>query len=158
MRKKIILWSFTQSFKFYIKFKNKEAWNLSTAQLQNYPEGSLGKELGDFLHTNDFELISKGERHDAHHVLTGYGTKVEDEIAMQFLCYGNGKRGFYIYSALLAGILLLPEYSKYYLQSYKLGKSCNTFYHFEYKNLLNYSLTKLQTVIFTQKELSLINL
>ena len=157
MRKKIILWSFMQSQKVYMKFRHQKPWDISTEELLEYPKESFGKSLGDFLHENDFELIPKGERHDAIHVLTGYGTEVEDEIAMQFLCFGNGKRSFYLYSSLLAGILILPEYFNYYLKSYRLGRSCNTFYHFNYKNLLNYSFYELREVIFNKDELQLIN-
>jgi len=156
MRKQFILWSFTQSQKIYMKFRSKKSWNISTEELLDFPEASFGNELGNFLQVNDFELIPKGERHDAFHVLTGYGTEVEDEIAMQFLCFGNGKRGFYLYSSLLAGILILPEYLSYYIKSYRLGKNCNTFYHFNYKNLLNYSLQELREVIFNKEELSLV--
>ncbi len=156
MRKKIIIWLFEQSQKIYTTFKKKKSWNLSRAMLLNYPKETLGYALGVFLEKNGFELIPKVERHDAYHVLTGYGTNVEDEIALQYVCFGNGKRSPYLFGVILLGTLLLPDYWRYYIKSYQFGKSCNPFHQFDYSKLLHHSLKDLRTIIFSQKELALI--
>lgn len=157
MRKKFIIWLFTHSQKLYTRFKNKEPWNITSRELVAYPKNSFGNELGAFLNKNGFELIPKVERHDAYHVLTGYGTQVEDEIALQYLCLGNGKMSFYLIGVILIGTLLLPEYANYYLKSHKLGVNSNTFHHFNYKNLLNHSLQELREIVFNKEQLSVIN-
>lgn len=157
MRKKLIIWLFKYSQLFYIQFKKKTPWNISKQQLLSYSKETLGYKLGEFLNEHNFELLPKVERHDAYHLITGYGTKVEDEIALQFLCFGNGKRSPYLLGVLCIGSLLLPEYYSYYLKSYQLGKNCNTFHHFNYKNLLNYSFKELQNAIFSKQELQFIN-
>ena len=157
MRKKLITWLFNHSQKIYIKFKNKQPWNISTKVLLTYPKASFGYELGSFLRKNGFELLPKVERHDAYHLLTGYGTKVEDEIALQYVCFGNGKISPYLIGVILIGTCILPEYIGYYIKSYKLGKDSNTFHHFNYKNLLQHPLQDLREIIFNPQQLSTIS-
>ena len=153
MRKKFIHWLFEHSQKIYTRFKRKKAWGITRQELLKYNKDSFGFQLGNFLQKNGFELLPKVERHDAYHLLTGYGTKVEDEIALQYLCFGNGKRSPYLLGVIIVGTLILPDYMKYYVKSYKIGKNCNQFYHFNYKNLLNYSLTELRETIFSKQQI-----
>lgn len=153
MRKKFIYWLFEHSQRMYIKFKDKTPWQISVDELLTYPTESFGYHLGSFLKTNNFELLPKVERHDCYHLLTGYGTKVEDEIALQYLCFGNGKRSLYLFGVLLVGSLILPDYFNYYYKSYKLGKACNQFHHFNYKNLLHFSFQEVREAIFNPQQL-----
>ena len=134
-------------------FKNHEPWGIYKKDLLTYPEDTIGKHLGKFLNSNDFELISNVERHDVYHTITGYGTKVEDEIALQCLCYGSGKRSLYLYGAMILGIVILPDYYKYYFKSYKIGKKANPFCHFDYKKLLHVSIHDFRKVIFNKEAL-----
>jgi ubiquinone biosynthesis protein Coq4 len=153
-RKQLIEWLFNKSQKIYTSlFKKHKAWGLTTNDLLQLPTHSIGFHLGTFLKDNDFELLPKVERHDAYHVITGYGTNVEDEIALQCLCFGNGKRSPYLYGAMILGVLILPNYYKYYYKSYCLGKNANPFHHYDYKKLLKVSITDFRTAIFNKKQL-----
>ena len=153
-RKKLIAWLFKKSQKIYVDlFINRKPWGIKKGDLLNYPEDSFGKHLGIFLNENNFELIPKGERHDAYHTLTGYKTKVEDEIALQYLCIGNGKRSLYAIGAAVFGGIVLPEYFNYYYKSFCLGKTANAFYHFNYKNLLLVSMNDLRSAIFLKHQI-----
>tara|TARA_R110002096_G_scaffold142421_2_gene297717 strand:- start:257 stop:730 length:474 start_codon:yes stop_codon:yes gene_type:complete len=153
MRKKFIYWLFEHSQRIYIKFKKKNPWGISAKELLTYPKDRFGYHLGKLLAENNFELLPKVERHDCYHLLTNYDTKVEDEIALQYVCFGNGKRSPYLFGVLLIGTILLPEYYKYYLKSYKLGKSCNTFHHFNYKHILLLSLQEVRESIFNTQQI-----
>lgn len=153
MRKKFIYWLFEHSQRMYIKFKNKKPWNISADELLTYSKDSFGYHLGILLKTNNFELLPKVERHDCYHLLTGYGTSVEDEIALQYVCFGNGKRSPYLLGVLFIGTLILPEYYKYYYKSYKLGKNCNQFHHFKYENLLQFPFQEIREAIFSKQYL-----
>jgi len=153
MRRKLIIWLFEKSEKIYTAFKKKKKWDVTRKELLTYPIETLGFQLGAFLTKNNFELIPKVERHDAYHVLTGYGTEVQDEIALQYLCFGNGKRSLYLFGVIAIGTILLPEYLSYYIKSYTLGKNCNPFHQFEYLHLLNYSLEELRCIIFSKTQL-----
>lgn len=148
-RKQLIIWLFEVSKTLYTYvFKNHKPWGIYKAELLTYPDTSFGKHLGLFLEKNNFELIPKVERHDAYHVLTGYGTKVEDEIALQYLSLGNGKHSPYLYGAIILGTILLPDYIKYYLKSYRIGKNANTFYNLNFKNMLHLSISDIRGAIF----------
>ncbi|MCB0383706.1 MAG: hypothetical protein KDD05_10555 [Psychroserpens sp.] len=152
-RKKLIEYLFEYSQNVYTSlFKHHEAWGISKNELLSYPEPSFGKHLGVFLDANNFELIAKVERHDAYHTLTGFGTKVEDEIALQCLCYGNGKRSIYLYGAIILGVIILPDYYRYYYQSYTIGKNANTFHHYDYKQLLHIDIDRFRKAIFSEEQ------
>ncbi len=147
IRKKIIITLFEKSQNMYtILFKKKKKpWNISKKELLNYPKGSLGKEIGLFLAKNNFEVLPKLERHDCYHLITGYGTEVQDEIALQYLCYGNGKKSLYLFGVIVVGTIILPDYFKYYITSYKKGKNLKPFYHLNFKPLLTTNLKTLKT-------------
>ena len=152
-RKKLIEKLFEWSQKLYLKFKKKEPWGISTKELLQFPINSFGKNLGEFLHKKGFELIGKVERHDCYHLLSGFGTNVEDEIALQYLCYGNGKRTPYLTGVLLLGTTILPEYACYYYNSYLIGKQVNSFHHFDFKQLLLTDFESFRKVIFSETQL-----
>jgi ubiquinone biosynthesis protein Coq4 len=158
-RKKLIEWMFEKSQKAYTNlFKNHEPWGISKTELLKYPDDSIGKHLGLFLDKNGFELIPKVERHDAYHTLTGYGTNVEDEIALQCLCFGNGKRSPYLYGAIILGVIILPDYYKYYYSSYLIGKRANPFHQYDYEKLLNVSLYEFREAIFSNSQINIQNI
>lgn len=158
-RKKIISWLFTISQKIYTQlFKKHKAWNISKEELLQLTKDSFGFHLGSFLHKNGFELIPKVERHDAYHVLTGYSTNVEDEIALQWLCFGNGKRSKYMYGAIILGTLILPDYYKYYKESYQIGKNANSFHQLDFSKLLNTPIYNLRQCFFNTQEIKKIQL
>ena len=152
-RKKLIEWLFEHSQKVYTNlFKNHQPWGIYKKELLTYPKQSFGRHLGAFLDKHGFELIAKVERHDAYHTLTGYGTKVEDEIALQCLCFGNGKRSLYLYGAMILGIIILPDYSPYYYRSFTIGKQANPFHHFDYKKLLHVNIDDFRQAIFSKTQ------
>ena len=148
-RKQLITCLFNLSQKWYTRlFKHHNGWQTTKEQLLNHRDGTLGNALGHFLLKNGFHLIPKVERHDAYHVLTGYGTAVEDEIALQYLCYGNGKRSPYLIGAVVLGTVVLPDYLDYYLKSYLRGRRAFPFHHYDYEQLLDCPLTTLRTIFF----------
>jgi len=152
-RKRLIEWLFEHSQNVYTKlFKSHEAWGIPRLELLTYPTYTFGRHLGEFLNKHGFELIAKVERHDAYHTLTGYGTKVEDEIALQCLCFGNGKRSLYLYGAMILGIIILPDYYNYYYKSYKTGKRANPFHQFDYKKLLHVDMNDFRQAIFSKAQ------
>ncbi len=150
----MIEWLFEKSQKVYTNlFKNHKPWGIYRAELLTYPIDSIGRHLGDFLEKNRFELIAKVERHDAYHTITGYGTNVEDEIALQCLCFGNGKRSPYLLGAIILGVLILPDYIDYYQRSYRIGKNANPFHHFDYKKLLKVDIHEFRYAIFSKNQI-----
>ncbi|MBD3638811.1 MAG: hypothetical protein HUJ25_15770 [Crocinitomicaceae bacterium] len=146
IREKICAWLFEASKKPYafIFKRNKKAWSQTSSQLLQFPEGTLGKKVGEFLRKNQFELLDKLESHDVYHVITGMSTSVKDEVGMQFLLLGNGKRSLYLFSTVSICILLLPEYLKYFMKCYKKGKLYHPIHKLNLKLELNNSLNEIR--------------
>ena len=129
MRKKFLTALYQYSQRAYTTLcKSSPEWGIRRKDLLQYDSTTLGYQLGSFLEEHQFELIPKVEQHDIYHVLTGYGISVEDEIALQYLCCGNGKRSLYLLGAILIGTLVLPEYIPHYLRAYSKGKRLRPFY------------------------------
>ncbi|MDX1463164.1 MAG: hypothetical protein R3359_08915 [Marinirhabdus sp.] len=148
LRKKLIHWLFDASMVLYCKFKKKTPWGITTSDLLEMPKTTFGYQLGVFLKKNGFELIPKVERHDAYHVVAGFGTRVEEEIALQYVCFANGKRTPYLFAVLFLGTLILPDYHKLYIRAYRYGKEANTFHHFDYKTILPLDFKTFQGSMF----------
>jgi len=157
-RKQLIVWLFKNSQKGYVRLfkQNKKAWNISKEELLKLSNNTFGYHYGTFLEKHQFEVLSKLERHDAYHVITNYKTNEQDEIALQYLCFGNGKQSVYLFCVISIGIIILPDYYNYYFKSYQLGKNVNTFYNLDFENLLETNIYDLQKIIFTQEQLLLI--
>lgn len=156
MRKQLVIFLFEISKNIYTKFfKNDHiAWQVSTEDLLQFPKETFGFHLGEFLQQNNFQLIPKVERHDAYHTLTNYGTRVEEEIGLQYLCMGNGKKSPYMYGAILLGTLILPEYFGFYVKSFLVGKEANPFHHFDYEQVLHLDYFQFKSMIFSEKTLN----
>ncbi len=150
IRLKFMLWLYNWSSKAYAElFKNhKKAWGISKEDFSKYPKDSLGYALWMFYDERGFDVMPKLENHDVFHVLTDTDTKIHDEIAMQYLLFGNGKFSLYLLGMLLVGTFIFPEYAKYYVQTYARGKSMAKFYDIEFKPFLTSSLPEIQKSLY----------
>lgn len=154
IREKICVLLFEKSKIPYARvFKRKKIpWSCDKSGLLKMKKGTLGHQMGEFLERNGFELIPRLERHDAYHILTGYQTDVKDEIALQYLCFGNGKRSKYLFLVLVCGTILNPEHWQYFQKSYRIGKNARRFYHWDFKDFLSHDLEELQKWVFRKRE------
>lgn len=132
----LFIYNLTQNF--YRKYfkKKKRQWQFNEKQLLEFQEDSLGRKLGEFYKKHGFTMIPKMENHDVHHLITGFGTNFEDEIAMQFLLLGNGKLNAHLLAAIFLGSIFLPEYFKMYQNSYRKGQKMRAFHHVDFEELL----------------------
>lgn len=132
-------------FNFGIK---EEPWNLSTADLLRYPEGSVGKSVGEFLKKDNLEPIARAESHDVLHVLLDYSVHFKDEIAMQFFLRGNGNNSIASCLTSVGAWCLLPTQWAYLKKSYKRGKNCADVSKINYKAILNEDLQTVKSKLF----------
>jgi hypothetical protein len=148
-RTRILYWLFNTCLPLYSKYfkPKRKAWNLSRKQLLIFSEDSFGYHLGVFLKRDKFHLMPKLENHDCFHVLTGFKTEVKDEIALQYLCFGNGERNLSALLVMLVGTILLPEHISYYKKSFNKGKKMHPFYHLNFKNLLDKDIQTIKTIL-----------
>jgi ubiquinone biosynthesis protein Coq4 len=117
-------------------FKRNKPWEIDKKALLDYPEGSLGVTLGNFLHKNNFDIQPKLEDHDIIHVLTNTGISVREEIGMQYYLLGNGKKSLYLFLVISSGTLCYPKHIHYFIQQYKRGFRAHSFYYLNFSNML----------------------
>jgi len=134
----------------YQSFKKNEAWDVGIEDLLHYPKETLGYQMGYFLQKNNFDLQEKLESHDVFHVLTNNGITVPEEISMQFYLLGNGKRSVYLFSVILLGSLLYPDYLKLFTAKYHLGKSALPFHQLNFYKLLNQPISRVKETFLIQ--------
>lgn len=153
LRVKFLLFVYDKTQKLYRKYfkKKKRQWQFNEKQLLEFDKDSLGRTLGEFYKKHGFTMIPKMENHDVHHLITGYGTNFEDEIAMQFLLLGNGKLNAHLLAAIILGSIILPEYHKIYRNAYQKGKSMRAFHHVDFEELLWQNFENVKD-FFRQKE------
>lgn len=124
---------------------HEEAWNMKTADLLLFPEGSVGRILGEFLKTNRLELIARAESHDLYHVLFDFPTSFTGEVALQFFLRGNGKNSIASLGTSVAAWIILPRQWSYLRSSFERGKRCMDISRLDPKGILfqNYEEVKL---------------
>ena len=94
-------------------------------KLVDLPEGSLGKEMDNWLKKYKINLIAGYENHDVKHVLTGYQSEGLDEIRLQVFMLGNGN---YSLTCLLlcAMALIFPEEYATFKTDFAKGSLCKS--------------------------------
>ena len=90
--------------------RKPERFPYSEEQLNAFPEGTLGKELYNFLAGKQLELLPYYARHDIKHVLLGYDTTDEGEGSLQCFMLGNGHVSFPVLATVCYCWLTMPEY------------------------------------------------
>ena len=145
LRATFIEYLFYAASKVYLKFKlYQQPWRVQQHELKSYPQGSLGQALFHFLEEHHYTLQALAETHDVFHVLVGIPTTVKDEIGLQYLLLGNGKRSPFLVLAVLTGLLLMPDKLSFFIKQYHKGRSIIPFHHLDFEALLTTSLISLQ--------------
>jgi ubiquinone biosynthesis protein Coq4 len=138
---------------FQVTFKRHAAkWSISKHELGKLPIDTLGYHLFIFLESNNFELQDKLESHDVFHVITNTGVSVPEEISLQFLLLGNGKKSIYGVLTTLIGVIIIPEHLNDYCKSYKKGNTINEFHHFNFETMLILPMETINDSIYRHSE------
>ncbi len=149
LRLKFLLFMYQVSQKHYrLIFKRKKRkWVFTEEQLLLFKDDSLGKTLGEFYKKHGFRMIPQMENHDVYHLISEYSTSMIDEIAMQYLLFGNGKRSAYLLGVLLLGTVVFPEYFSQYKKAFIKGKNMRRFYHLDFESLLQQNFQQFKDFI-----------
>jgi ubiquinone biosynthesis protein Coq4 len=131
--------------------RNK-SWQLTKADLRQFPEGSLGKNLAEFLDHNKFDILPFLETHDVYHVLLGYKPTIVDEARLYFWLLGNGKRSIEVLSTVMSGFIFLPDYWSVLIQDYHRGKACRNISNWDFQVLMTRDLELLRGVVYKKTE------
>jgi len=133
-------------------YKNTKAWGLTVKDLLAYPEESLGKELGIFLRSHGYQLISKLENHDVFHVILNYEPVVLEEIKMQFCLAGSGRRTLSTFATIIIGSIFYPRNILGFIQAYRRGQTLSNFSYKNFKPLLSRPIKELEREVFKKNE------
>lgn len=90
-------------------------------QLNELPEGTLGKDIAGCLKRNGLRLVPGYESHDLKHVLLGFKMTPVDEIRLQAFMLGNGNHTLASFAIFIFGALFLPDMWRTFLRDFKDG-------------------------------------
>jgi hypothetical protein len=127
--------------------KNR-AWTLTKEQLRVFPQGSLGKDLANFMDSHNFDMLPFLETHDVYHVLLGYQPTIVEEARLYFFLLGNGKYSFEVINTVLVSLFLLPDYWGDLFQHYRKGAACGKIAHWDFRYLMHENTDLLRGRIF----------
>lgn len=131
--------------------RKPEKFPFSPGELQNFPDGSMGKTLLLFLDSKDLQLLPYYARHDIKHILLEYDTTDEGEGCLQCFMLGNGHVSFPVLATVVYCFVTMPEYWTKFRQAYRRGKKCSSLEHIAWFNILDVQVTDLKKTII-QKE------
>jgi ubiquinone biosynthesis protein Coq4 len=80
------------------------------AELRNYPEKSLGREVAAFLDARGVPFLDRYEPHDTLHVLLEYDTSLRGELQLQAFMWGSGSSSPAGRILFVWGGLMAPEH------------------------------------------------
>ncbi|NJN34418.1 MAG: hypothetical protein HC817_09385 [Saprospiraceae bacterium] len=122
----------------FIKFMPRNyRWQWSKSDLAHFPEGTIGKDLFNFLEKNNFDILPFLETHDVYHIILGYKPTLLDEARLYFFLLGNGKRSLEVLATVWTSLWVLPDCWLDLYAHFKQGKAAPTISHLNFKHLLH---------------------
>lgn len=127
--------------------RKPEIFPYSRQELMHFPDGSLGKNLVEFLEAKQLELLPYYARHDIKHILLEYDTTDEGEACLQCFMLGNGHVSFPVVATVLYGWVTMPEYWPSFRKAYNRGKQCQAIANWKWFDILHEPTIRLQQQI-----------
>ena len=122
----------------------KDQLPVAMDSLRDFPPGSLGRSLHEFLQLHGYSLIPHFETHDAKHVLLDYGVTGKDEGCMQFFYIGNRHYSPATILTAISSVLLLPECTVAFYRAFRRGRQSLPVGKLKLGELLHCSLHRLK--------------
>jgi ubiquinone biosynthesis protein Coq4 len=132
-------------------FRRPNVFNYDMKELMNFPAGSLGNDLYQFLNERKLPLLKHYARHDLKHVLLSYDTTDEGEVCLQSFMLGNGRVSFPVLATVAYGFITMPEHWKKMRQAFREGKRCTSFHGWKWNELMQVQTIELRNKIFNNK-------
>ncbi len=131
------------------RLRNEKAFPYTVFELQNFKDGTLGKDLVQFLNAKDLDLLPHYARHDIKHILLGYDTTEEGEVCLQCFMVGNKHLSFPVIATVLYGLFTMPEYYSLFKAAYKRGRKSRTISDWNWYDLLHSHTNHLRGLLHT---------
>lgn len=109
----------------------------TTEELNDFSQGTLGKDLVNFLEIKKLSLLPHYARHDIKHILLDYDTTDEGEGCLQCFMLGNGHISFPVIATVLYGYITMPEYWSSFKKAFQRGKNCEPIADWKWVEILN---------------------
>ena len=132
--------------------RQPEIFPYTRAQLQAFPEGTLGKDLAAMLDNNRFELLTHYAKHDMKHILLDYPTTDKGEVCLQAFMLGNGHISFPVASTLVFGVLTMPEYWRAFQTAWHRGRRAAAISGWNWPELVGLPTHELKQRIFNPSD------
>jgi len=116
-------------------------------QLQQFPNGTMGKALADFLDRKDLQLLTYYARHDMKHILLDYDTTDEGEGCLPCFMLGNGHISFPVLPTVMYCFVTMPEHWTKFKLAYQRGKQSPSLEAVEWFALLPESVSDLKKML-----------
>lgn len=88
--------------------RNPTRWP-TLGELRDYPEGTLGRAVAEYLDARRLPFKVRYENHDAIHAILGYETNIRGEMELQAFMWANDSSSAAGRVLFVVGGLLLPE-------------------------------------------------
>ena len=126
------------------------AFNYSELELYMLPDGTLGKDLFNFLEKRNLPLLKHYARHDLKHVLLNYDTTDEGEACLQSFMLGNGRISFPVLATVAYGFITMPEHWKAMRLAFRKGRESSSIHGWKWNELLMEQTDSLRNKIVKQ--------
>jgi len=143
-------WKIAYSLKplYFFLRRNRKAWSVTVADMQQMPTGSLGYDVAAFLMRHNLEIMPQAEWHDVYHVLFGYETNIRDEACIQFVPLGNGRCSVPYLACTLVSAVFYPEFWPDFYAAFQRGRAANKFHDWDFEPMLQLQTSAVRTMIF----------
>lgn len=115
--------------------------------LEQFGNGTLGKDLANFLEEKDLELLPYYARHDIKHILLQYDITDEGEGSLQCFMLGNGHVSFPVLATVLYCFCTMPEHWRKFVNAYKRGQRVIAISNWPWFEVLKQQTSELQSRI-----------
>lgn len=116
--------------------RKPELFLYSKDQLQQFENGTLGKDLVNFIEEKDLELLPYYARHDIKHILLEYDTTDDGEVCLQSFMLGNGHISFPVMATVMYGFFTMPEHWSKFRGAFKRGRNATVISNWQWFKLL----------------------
>ena len=150
-RERALLWLLGNVIPVHAKvYSRRPIWGMKREDMLQYPTGTLGHELGQFLTREHLQPVDRVERHDAFHILLDFSTSLEDEAAMQFFLVGNGKISPFTLATATFTALVMPDKWGRFIREFRRGYAALSVANWDFLHLLDEPFAEVKAVIFRQ--------
>jgi hypothetical protein len=130
------------------KFYDIAIYEQKARKLKEFPDGTLGKDIANWLEKNNLRLVPNFESHDMKHVLLDFKMTPVDEIRLQAFMLGNGNYTIPSFAIFIFGAILLPDLWVTFYKDYKNGLYSKPIKNWTIAEYAHCQTTTLREIVF----------